>query len=89
MDPLQQPTHEHLRANHTDERLRSYRTDRLVPGAIAVFATILWAVNFGPLWLQVAFGIVGIFGAFATIRQTCRDLFAKLKRWKSESDSRP
>ena len=86
VEPLQQPTQEHLRVSHTDERLRTFATDRWVPLGIVVFAAILWGANFGPLWLQVTFAVLGFIGAVWTVWEAARDLNAKLKLWQNEKE---
>jgi hypothetical protein len=86
VEPLQQPTPEHLRVHHTDERLRTSATDRWVPLGIVVFAAILWGANFGPWWLQLTFAVLGFIGAVQVIWETARGLNAKLKSWQSENE---
>lgn len=79
-------TQEHLRTSHADERLQSYPSDRWVPWAIIVFAVLLWANNFGPLWLQLLFAVLGFVCGISVIWTTGRDLYAKLRNWEQEKD---
>ena len=86
MDPLQQLPDEQLRTRHAEERLRTFPTDRWVALAIVAFAAIVWGANFGPVWLPVAFAVLGFIATMGTIWDAARGLFAKLKQWECEKE---
>ena len=79
--PPEQP-----RISHTDERLRSYPADRAVAVAIVIAAVLLWARDWGPVWLQVSVAVLAFLGAISATYTTARDLFAKLKTWTNENE---
>jgi hypothetical protein len=58
---------EHLRETHTEERLRSYRSDGPEAWGIVVFVCVLVASWWLPEWMQIPTSITGAIGLVASI----------------------
>ncbi len=67
------PTHEPVGKLHTEERLKSYRSDRAVFAAIPVGLLVAYAWANVPMWVALILGVLGFLGvAFSAVTRPPR-----------------
>ena len=80
MDDLQSPTQERLRGSHTEERLRSFRSDRMEAWGVVVALLLLpliYSWDMFPVMTSVAGILAAILLASTIISLAWRKLFKR------------